>query len=164
MSGKQGFHFRPQLLVLRAGLVEEGAAFGGLASCFFEGETCGTVFKLWRSRGGEWNESVIYDFPPGARQGASPFAGLTFGRGGDIFGTTSLGGILDDQDVYGTGTVFELTPEHGSWVQSILFEFPHGRDGAHPNAPVTLDASDDLFVTASFGGEEDVGSIIELFR
>jgi uncharacterized repeat protein (TIGR03803 family) len=152
------------LIFDKAGNLYGTTVFGGLASCFFEGETCGTVFRLTHSEGVTWNESVIYDFPPGARQGAAPYASLTFGRGGSLFGTTQLGGIFDDQHVYGTGTVFELTPDHGAWVQSLLFEFPHGNDGAHPNDAVTFDARDNLFLTASFGGDEDAGSVIELQR
>jgi uncharacterized repeat protein (TIGR03803 family) len=153
------------------GIVFDGAgdlfgttAFGGLAGCFFVNATCGTVFEVSPCAHGAWTESVIYLFPPGARQGAAPYGSLAFDGAGDLFGTTQLGGIQNSKHVYGTGTVFELMPLGGSWVQNILYEFPDGRDGADPAAGVIFDARGDLIVTASFGATSGVGGVLELSR
>jgi len=63
------------------------------------------VFKLTPPAKGTraWTEQHLFDFASGAN-GDGPNAGLTFGPGNALFGTTS-GSRSDDG-----GTVFKLTP------------------------------------------------------
>jgi uncharacterized repeat protein (TIGR03803 family) len=83
----------------------DGALFGtttagGLGAACSGG--CGTVFALVRPSGpgGEWTERVLHSFD--SSDGAKPNAGVTIGRDGGIYGTTSSGGMND------CGTVFKM--------------------------------------------------------
>jgi uncharacterized repeat protein (TIGR03803 family) len=62
----------------------------------------GTVFKL-SPRVGGWNESVLYNFSSG-NDGGNLFGTVVMDRAGDLYGTTTLGGL------YGKGVAFQLTP------------------------------------------------------
>jgi uncharacterized repeat protein (TIGR03803 family) len=62
----------------------------------------GSVFKMTPSNGG-WIYTSLHDFTGGA-DGGTPYGGLVFGAGGNLYGTTSIGGA------YGDGVVFEITP------------------------------------------------------
>jgi len=77
--------------------------FGGSPSC--SGYYCGTVFALQppASPGGTWTQTVLHSFSGGS-QGAGPWAGLTMGKSGALYGTTSVDGASN------TGTVFALLP------------------------------------------------------
>lgn len=65
----------------------------------------GTVFKLTPpgAQGGAWTETTLHQFG-GSNDGLSPLAGVIFGKGGALFGTTSGGGVS------GKGTVFRVVP------------------------------------------------------
>ena len=80
----------------------------------------------------------------GPVDGALPFGGVTLGRSGMIFGTTSIGGSL------GYGTVYALTP---SGVETVLAYF-NGTDGSGAMAPPVPDPTDAnvLLGTTEYGG------------
>jgi uncharacterized repeat protein (TIGR03803 family) len=65
----------------------------------------GTVFQLIPPSGGTgaWNQTILLLFnePKG---GTNPFAGLVFGKGGSLYGTTPTGGAI------GAGVVFRVAP------------------------------------------------------
>jgi uncharacterized repeat protein (TIGR03803 family) len=61
----------------------------------------GTVFEIAKSHGGyARTPTVLHSFD--GTNGFEPFTGLTADAQGNIFGTTSLGGV------HGEGTVFEI--------------------------------------------------------
>jgi uncharacterized repeat protein (TIGR03803 family) len=64
----------------------------------------GTVFELSppSASGGKWTETILQNFGSGT-DGAGPFAGLIADPSGNLYGTTSAGGL------YGPGTVFEIS-------------------------------------------------------
>jgi uncharacterized repeat protein (TIGR03803 family) len=66
----------------------------------------GVVFELAPpgQQGGSWTESVLHTFAD-APDGAQPEAGLTFGTGGLLYGTTFYGGTTNE-----SGTVFQVKP------------------------------------------------------
>jgi hypothetical protein len=64
---------------------------------------CGATFKLTPSSLG-YVETLTHSFGARRGDGGYPFAGLTFGSGGLLYGTT----ITDTRR--GTGAVFSLTP------------------------------------------------------
>ena len=66
------------------------------------GNSYGTVFQLSPSSGG-WTHIILYSF--GINDAHSPFAGLTFDRAGNLYGTTQSGGL------HKLGTVFEVRPQ-----------------------------------------------------
>src|ERR1700690_2241898 len=80
------------------------------------------------------NFKTIHRFK-GQTDGANSFAGLISDSVGNLYGTTTLGGL------YGQGTVFELTPNaNGTWSETLLHSFPAtDGDGVLPFAGLMLD-------------------------
>jgi uncharacterized repeat protein (TIGR03803 family) len=114
----------------------------------------GTVFELIPRANDRWEHVTLHNFS-GNGDGASP-NGLIFDRAGNLYGTTSDDGIKN------TGTVFRLTPQNsGKWSETVLFKF-NGKDGAHPQASLILDAAGNLFGTTVNGGASGFGSVFEL--
>jgi len=66
----------------------------------------GTVFELSPVTGGGWSEFVLHNFGAGT-DGSESNAGLVMDGAGNLYGTTTLGGV------HGDGTAFELTPVTG---------------------------------------------------
>lgn len=121
----------------------------------------GTVFELVAPAiaGGPWTEEVLYSFGSGT-DGAIPVAGVTFDASGNLYGTTSAGGL------YGYGTVFELTPSSSGWTENILHQFEMGSDGGVPYAGLVF-AGNHLFGAASDGGgggSDGGGTVFELTK
>ncbi|HME58357.1 MAG TPA: choice-of-anchor tandem repeat GloVer-containing protein, partial [Terracidiphilus sp.] len=69
---------------------------------------------------------VLHNFTGGA-DGASPAAGLTLDKAGNLYGTASAGGA-------GYGTVFKLARSGTGWILNPLYQFQGGADGASPVA------------------------------
>jgi uncharacterized repeat protein (TIGR03803 family) len=121
----------------------------------------GTVFELAAptNGSGHWTESVLYSFGKGT-DGAIPVAGVTFDTAGNLYGTTSAGGL------YGFGTVFELRPLVSGWKEYILHNFQEGSDGGVPYAGVIFDAKGNLYGAATdgglFGGEDGGGTVFKM--
>jgi uncharacterized repeat protein (TIGR03803 family) len=63
----------------------------------------GLVFKLTPHSNGTWSETIVYAFA-GGTDATEPTAGVTFGKGGALYGTTLYGGSAGD------GAVFKITP------------------------------------------------------
>jgi len=103
-------------------------SLGNLYGTTYDGGpgSCGTVFELSPSASG-WTFSVLYSFDCRDPEGGYLLGRLVLDNAGNLYGTTLFGG--DD----GSGTVFELSPQNGSWTHSILYSFP-GED----NYPGTL--------------------------
>ena len=117
---------------------------------------CGTVFRLSPQPGGGWLEAVLYSFQAGS-DGAAPVSSLIFDAGGNLYGTTISGGARND------GTVFELSPQGGTWVETVLYSFRGGSDGSYVTSPVTFDAAGNLYGTTVFGGgRQNAGVVFRL--
>jgi len=127
------------------------AAGGGYGNCSPFGQTCGVVFQLTPGSGGAWSESVLYTFTGGA-DGGEPLAGLAIDANGNLYGTTALGGAS------GLGTVFMLSPNAGSWTESVLYSFAGGSDGEYPQSPVTLRKGNLYGMTYAGGGNYCIGA------
>jgi len=111
----------------------------------------GTVYELSPSNGG-WTYTTLYSLSGGG----GSYAVLTMDGSGDLYGTTILDGA------YGQGNVFKLTPSNGGWVYTSLHDFTGGSDGGAPFGQVTLDASGNLYGTASGGGANNKGVVWEI--
>jgi len=118
----------------------------------------GAVFKLVPPAGTVkvWTESVIYGFTGGS-DGGKPYAGLTLGTAGVLYGTTGLGGSG------GYGTVFELTPGKtgAPYTEKVLFSFTGGASGSYARYGVIANAAGDLFGTTGVGAS-NAGVVFEL--
>jgi len=79
---------------------------GNLYGTTFDGgiHGFGTVFEFSPRQGGGWHETILHSFR-GLSDGAGPYVGVSRDNAGNVFGTTSSGGIHT-----GRGVVFEVTP------------------------------------------------------
>jgi uncharacterized repeat protein (TIGR03803 family) len=133
-----------------AGNLYGTTAAGGAWGQGQQGE--GVVFKL--DPGG--NYSAIYTFTGGA-DGGGPLAGVVRDSGGNLYGTTSGGGMSNCD--FGCGVVFELD---ASGQETVLHSFTGGADGSVPYVGVILDSAGSLLGTASAGGTGAGGVVYEL--
>jgi len=114
------------------GTTEEGGEFES-----------GTVFEL--APGG--SETVLHSFA-GQSDGAFPYAGLIMDKAGNLYGTTSSGGVNN------VGTVFKLA---GKNKETVLHAFG-GSDGARPVSAV-MEKAGYLYGTTKLGGANDEGAV-----
>ena len=98
---------------------------------------------------------MLRSFNTVGTDGYRPYAGLIMDAAGNLYGTTTFGGV------HGFGTVFELSPEeNGSWTQKVLHNFNNnGTDGAGPNAGLIFDAAGNLYGTTNFGGIHECAEV-----
>jgi uncharacterized repeat protein (TIGR03803 family) len=99
----------------------------------------------------DYSESVLYSFCSASNctDGANPVAGLIQDAAGNLYGTTTAGGDVND-----FGTVFKLLPpaqQGGTWAEMVLHRF-NCTDGAVPNAALIQDATGNLYGTTKGGG------------
>lgn len=132
---------------------------GGNALCF-DNVGCGVVFKL----APDGTETVLYRFQGPPNDGESPLSALIEDRSGNLYGTTSEGGIQSDYcDIpVGCGTVFKLAPDG---TESVLFYFRGGATGDEPIGGLVEDAAGNLYGTTAQGGSKSntsYGTVFEI--
>lgn len=117
--------------------------------CFPQG--AGTVFSLTppTSPGGAWTETILFYFDAtGGNDGCVP-NGVSFGKGGVLYGTTSLCGALSENG----GAIFSLTPPPspgGAWTPTSLASFGANQyEGYEPLSGVAIGVGGALFGTTS---------------
>jgi uncharacterized repeat protein (TIGR03803 family) len=104
----------------------------------------GTVFEISPNN---WIPTTLYEFTDG-QDGASPGAGLIMDSQGNLYGTTTTGGIRGC-----CGTVFELSPNgNNGWAENTLYIFDDGPDGGEPSAGLVFDSMGNLYGTTAGGG------------
>jgi hypothetical protein len=136
-----------QLLIDGAGDLYGTTVAGGVACSQCNGY--GTVFKLSRSSG-TWREQILLRFS--GTDGENPAGALAMDSAGNLYGATGGGGA------YYAGTVFTLKPSGSSWQFASLYSFTGGPDGLGVSGGVILDASGDIFGTATYGGSPIIGN------
>jgi len=95
---------------------------------------------------------VLHAFAGGS-DGAYP-AGSVLKAGGNIYGTTVLGGANDK------GTVFEIAPDG---TETVLYSFKGGTDGYKPESVLVRDKAGNLYGTTYFGGStEQCGTVFKV--
>ncbi len=112
---------------------------------------------------------VLHSFSFESASGFDPAAGLTIDAGGNLYGTTLLGGHSQTQycPQDGCGTVFKLTYKDGAWLLSTLYSFGGGPDGSRPAARVIFGPDGSLYGTtegsqASCTAAGDCGTIYRI--
>src|SRR5277367_624111 len=153
-GGSDGASPQAGLIFDQAGNLYGTTSSGGGNGCF---NGCGTVFELSPSGNGRWTETVLYAFSGGA-DGASPKGRLVFDPSGNLYGTTLAGGNTTCNGS-SCGVVFELSPSHGKWTETVLHSFTGGNDGASPFAGLIFDKAGNLYGTASLGGKFNGGAV-----
>ncbi len=153
-----------------AGLTMDGtgnlygtASGGGITGGHCGTDGCGTAFKLTQ-HGSGWIFAPLYSFAGSDHNdGASPYAPLTVGPDGALYGTTNAGGS-------GYGTVFSLRPPASlcrsfscPWTETVLYRFLGGSDGAYPGyGPLVFDQAGNIYGTTQLGGPADAGTVFKL--
>jgi uncharacterized repeat protein (TIGR03803 family) len=119
----------------------------------------GVVYKV---AGGK--ETLLYSFTGGS-DGGGPNSVLLADVNGNLYGTTQNGGSSTVCDG-GCGTVFRLSPDGGSWTETVLYSFCSVDgcvDGERPIAgPLVRDSAGNLYGTTYFGGTNDDGVVFKL--
>jgi uncharacterized repeat protein (TIGR03803 family) len=130
-----------------AGLVEDKA--GNLYGTTFYGGPYGrgTVFKL-TPNGKLTTLHSFQDFPI---EGAYPLAALTWGKDGNLYGTTFSGGTSGFN-----GTVFQITP---TGTLTTLHTFT-GAEGAEPIAGVIQGTDGNFYGTTYLAGDHTNGGLV----
>jgi hypothetical protein len=150
-GGNGGFNPNGSVTLDAAGNVYGSASGGNPALCRYPG-SCGVLFELSKGSSG-WAEKVLHTFS-GGHDGGEPSNHLVFDGAGDLYGTSQVGGDATCT-VYGAtnncGVVFKLTPAVGGAWKETSFAFSLW-DGAAPQAGVTVDASGNVYGTATAGG------------
>jgi uncharacterized repeat protein (TIGR03803 family) len=126
----------------------------GATRNYFSGDY-GIVFKLVHNSDGTWTKHTLHQFT-GGRDGAYPYAGLTFDSAGNLYGDTNDGGAN------GYGVVFKLTPTStGGWTYRVLHAFVD-KPGAHPQGDLIVDGAGNLYGTTEGDGTTTHGSVFEI--
>ncbi len=116
-------------------------AYGGdLSRCSTIG--CGVLFRLDKTG----KETVLYAFA-GTTDGANPNGDLVRDAAGNLYGTTTGGGI--STCFGGCGTVFKLDM---TGKETVLHRFKVGADGVNPYAGLVRDTNGNLYGTTAGGG------------
>ncbi len=105
----------------------------------------GVVFE----RGPAGKYKVLYSFK-GQPDGGLPNAGVSEDPAGNLYGTTTAGGAFNQ------GTIYKLTP---AGVETVLYSFTGGSDGANIYGGVAVDPAGNLYGTAEAGGSLNDGVV-----
>ncbi len=101
-----------------------------------------------------WSYQVIYNFcaRPNCTDGNGPWAPLVEDASGNLYGTTNAGGAQP-----AAGTVFELSPNGGSWTETVLYNFcslANCADGENPAVGgLAMSPSGIIYGVTGFGGK-----------
>jgi len=99
----------------------------------------GTVFELSPTSNGTWAETILHSFPSFSDDGGGPMSTPIVDSTGNLYATTEGGG-----GPYSYGTVFELRPGSGNWIETIIHRFNRGELGS-PMGPLIMSASGKLY-------------------
>lgn len=151
------------LILGSAGNLYGTTSMGGNSSNPNCGHGCGVVFEL-ASNGGVWTQTVLYAFSGGS-DGATPMSSLVMDSAGNLYGTTSAGGVNSAYCAQGCGVLFTLRRgADGTWKQKVLHAFctvTGCADGAVPNG-LAFDAAGNLYCTTAQAGRYGGGTLLQI--
>ena len=144
----------------RAGLIMDGAGdlFGttqGGGKIGGVNDDLGTVFEIAKTATGYASTpTTLVSF--NGTDGSGPVGGLIADAAGDLFGTTSKGGL-------NYGTVFEIAKTATGYASTptTLASF-NVNNGDAPEVSLVADTAGDLFGTTSGGGTGSYGTVFEI--
>jgi uncharacterized repeat protein (TIGR03803 family) len=120
---------------------------------YYGGENgIGSVYELSPRPVGEWDGRVIYSFQT-ENDGNSPISNLVSDAAGNLYGTTSEGGL-------GSGVIFKLAPiGGGQWTESVVHPFAGPPDGSFSYNGMVVDRFGNFYGATVHGGLNDDGSV-----
>jgi len=138
----------PDGAIPEAGLIRDSA--GSLYGTTWAGGSAdyGTVFKI----SAQGQETVLYSFTGGADGGKPRHSSLVRDSGGNLYGTTWIGGSSD------FGVVFKLDT---TGAETVLHSFS-GSDGKIPDGTLVLDKAGNLYGTTYEGGAYGGGVVFKI--
>ena len=116
--------------------------------CLFFVAAMTAIPLLWVGRAqAQATTTVLYRFKGGS-DGRNPVGPLVFDRAGNLYGAAQYGGA-------GCGVIFKLSPrvQGTTWIESVLYIFGCGADGAYPSAGLIFNQAGNLYGATSGGGE-----------
>jgi uncharacterized repeat protein (TIGR03803 family) len=115
----------------------------------------GALFKLTRGSKGKWSEKLLISF---GKPNLKPFGGIIFDKAGDIFGTTTEGGVDAEGDVYEL-----VAPPAGKtgYTGKVVYHF-NGTTGNEPFGSLAMDSAGYLYGTTYLGGSSGYGVVFEV--
>ncbi len=108
----------------------------------------GTAFKI--TLGGKLTTLYSFCALSNCFDGSDPNGSLVQATDGNLYGTTSNGGIY-----YGGGTIFQLTT---SGILTTLLSFDESLDGSYPSC-LTQSTNGTFYGTTAFGGSYEDGTV-----
>jgi uncharacterized repeat protein (TIGR03803 family) len=127
----------------------------------------GAIGKLSSASNG-WVYAQLYSYcgPSGCPNGDGEPAPPIWDGKGNLFGTTTDGGIAQPAcwTSFGCGVIFEMTPSgDGTWTYHVLHRFAsYPTDGQTPYGGLVMDASGNFYGTTEFGGDKTNGTVFKL--
>src|ERR1700678_218874 len=99
-------------------------------------------------------------------EGAEPYGRMVFDSKGALYGDLSIGGKATAKNPYPAGALFRLAPPAGTkgWIQTVLYTFTGGTDGAQPTGGLLADPAGNLYGTTFLGGADGDGTVFKLFK
>lgn len=130
---------------------------GGHTRCSFggRGARCGTVLRLEPpdAQHADWRKKVLWFFSP-QPDGSHPLGSPVGDGHGNFFLTGAAGGST------GVGALIELSKPATAgqpWTEQVIHSFDASKEGAYPDARPHIDASGNVFLTLSSGGQDGFG-------
>ncbi len=168
-GGIDGARPTSQLAIGSDGSLYGTTGYGAAGNCTGgQGYTgCGMVFKLSPHACGfptcPWTETALYRFS-GGHDGGTPWLGtLLLDSAGNIYGTSSAGGVRSSNcPSHGCGVVYKLLEVSGHWTEDVIYEFQGGDDGEVPYGGLILDSRGNLYGTTTAGGQNGYGTVYQL--
>ena len=144
-----------------SGLLADVATTSAIGTTYYGGKGgAGTIYRITASG----KVTTLYSFTGGADGGNPAYGTLVADNAGNLYGTTSQGGVQLGCSNNSCGVVFELSPNGAGWTEKVLHTFTGGSDGANPFGGLILDGAGNLYGTAATGGSHGAGTVFEITK
>ena len=139
-------------------LDSSGNIYGiGTFAYYNDGEYYGGELFQVLDNAGAYTGSALHNFVGGNDDGAQPNPGLVRDSAGNLYGSTQVGGDLNNN-----GVVFQFSHDgDGNWTETLIYEFGQGKSSC-PVGAMAIDKAGNLYGTTACGGAYGVGSVYRL--